>query len=214
MIVQHPASTRQFSGTDFQELMGPRVEELRREGIATLNKPGIFANVIERLPDGKVLAFLIKSLPDYQGVFCRPHGREVMFDLKVCSQSSFGLDKYRIELKGARARQLKLMYERSGYGSVCFFLLHWNGRELKTREEPAVTYAFPVMAEHPFWSAFERGEEKSIKRSHCEAYGIEVPWITIGASRIPRPDLFSAMREVANLLDSGSCWVAPRAILR
>jgi len=185
-----------LTGTGFQDLIDPRLSWLKQERAMAVDKPGVFAVPMQRFPDGSVRARLIASLPDYQGVFGTPQ-QEVVFDAKVCSQASFDLSKYRIEMRKARSRQLKFMYERASFGSACFFLIHWNRRELKTKVIPAITYAFPVRDNHPFWRMFETGSEKAIKRSHCETYAVEVPWTTMGAERTLRPDIYHASRAIA-----------------
>jgi len=119
-----------LTGTGFQDLIDPRLSWLKQERAMAVDKPGVFAVPMQRFPDGSVRARLIASLPDYQGVFGTPQ-QEVVFDAKVCSQASFDLSKYRIEMRKARSRQLKFMYERASFGSACFFLIHWNRRELK-----------------------------------------------------------------------------------
>jgi len=179
-------------------MIDPRLSSLKRDGIACFDKPGVHALPIQRFDDGTVKARLIQSLPDYQGVFGRPQ-TEVVFDAKVCSQASFNLDKYRISLRKARSRQLRHMYERSSFGSACFFLIHFNGRQLKTRSVPAVTYAFPVRENHPLWVSFESGSHKSISIKDCESYAIEVPWTLYRQERIPRPDVMLASVAVAKM---------------
>lgn len=191
-----PTCDEHLTGKDFEALIVPRLERYRMDRIGSFNRPGVHATTSQRFDDGTVRARLIQSLPDFQGVFGRPQ-REAVFDAKVCSQASFNLAKYRKESRGARQRQLQFMYERDAFGSVCFFLIHWNDRELQTRTVPAVTYAFPVSYDHPFWETFERGSEKAIKRKHCEEYAIEVPWITMGQERTLRPDLMFAIGKFA-----------------
>jgi len=57
-----------------------------------------------------------------------------------------------------KALQLRHMYDRSAFGAVCFFLIHFNSRELKKRTVDAATYAMPVHREHPYWQRFEQRE--------------------------------------------------------
>ena len=169
---------------------------------------------IERLlePLGRRASVIqVQSLPDFEGIFLQfrdvpsPRGtynerKPVIFDAKVCSQASWGLDPYREvpgQKKGARRRQLTHMYERSDFGATCFFLIHWNERELKTKYEPAETFLFPVTRQDrhvgEFWNAFEAAEVKSINREDCRNYGKLVPWTTIGRGRTLRPDWIKAL---------------------
>jgi penicillin-binding protein-related factor A (putative recombinase) len=174
-IQVRPTTETQFTGEQFQDLIMPRIAQMKRDREAAIDRPGVHATVIQRYEDGTSLARIIPSLPDFQGVYGRPQ-RETIFDVKVCGTASFPLNKYRIEERKARSRQLKHMYERASFGSVCFFLIHWNARELKKKTEPAVTYAFPIQPDHPFWVASDVGSEKSIKRSHCEAIAKSTAW--------------------------------------
>jgi penicillin-binding protein-related factor A (putative recombinase) len=194
-----PTTADKLEGGDFEHLITSRLDRLRKERLASVQKPGVFANTINRFPDGTVRARLIESFPDFQGVFGTSPAREVMFDAKVCGQASFPLSKFRAHASDAKTRQLRLMYERARFGSVCFFLLHWTPRELKTKSDDAVTHAFPVSEDHPFWIGFESGIYKSIKRVHCEEYGFEIPWTVIGTERIPKPDLMLAFHRMAGI---------------
>lgn len=192
------APSRALTGKQFEELVVYRLNQYREDGFGSFHRPGVHAVAQERFADGSVRARLIQSLPDFQGVFGRPQ-REAVFDCKVCSAASFEMSKYRMETKGAKSRQLKFMYERAAFGSLCFFLLHWNERKLKTKTDPARTYAIPVDIDHPFWRMFEEGSEKGLSRSQCEEYGITVSWITIGKERTARPDLQQLLQAVVSI---------------
>lgn len=199
IVKTQPVCESQLTGKAFEDIIVPRLATLKTQRLACIDRPGVHAITIRRFEDGTVQARLIASLPDFQGVFGRP-GREVIFDLKVCSQPAFDLSKYRIETRGARSRQLRHMLDRSQFGSVCFFLIHWNERKLKTKFEPAITYAFPVCESSDFWNGFEAGTEKSIRRTHCETHGVEVPWTTVGQERTARPDVMFAFEKLAKRL--------------
>lgn len=189
-----------LDGSEFEDRVVLCVNSLRADKKASFARPGVYANVFKRYKDGTVRAKLIRSLPDFQGVFGLPQ-REVIFDCKVCSQASLNLSKYRIDESGDRSRQLKHMFERADFGSVCFMLVHWNMRELKTKSFPAATYAMPVHRLHPFWTDFASGAEKSLQRSHCIEYGVEVEWSFEGRQKILRPILLPTINRVARTLD-------------
>lgn len=89
------------------------------------------------------------------------------------------------------------MYERARFGSLCFFLIHWNERRLKTKTVPAETYAFPVYDDHPFWQMFEAGEEKGLSRGQCEESGIQVVWEAHGREKTARPLLAQVLINFA-----------------
>lgn len=177
-----------LGGKEFEDLLIPRLKHYTATRLGSFHRPGVHAATIMRFDDGTVRARLIQSLPDFQGVFGNPQ-REAVFDCKVCSAASFNLANYRLENKGPKARQLQHMYERDAFGSVCFFLLHWNARELKTKSSPSCTYAIPVSRTLPLWQMFESGELRTLTRNQCDDFGFLIPWTTIGRERTLRPDL-------------------------
>jgi penicillin-binding protein-related factor A (putative recombinase) len=188
-FVDPPA--RKLTGREFEDIIKPRLETMRLLKQASIGRYGVQATVTQ----GGEVTHVMRSLPDYEGVFGRA-ATQVIFDAKVCSQSSFDLSQYRIESNKPKARQLKHMYERDSFHAMCFFLIHWNERSLKTRTEDAETFAFPVSRQHPFWSDFESGSEKSINRRHCIEYGVSVGWTIAGQERTARPDLWTLLQEL------------------
>ncbi len=178
----------QLTGKDFEVFVKQRCDQLRAMRLASIGRYGVQA---ARRADQWVI---LSSLPDFEGVM--NNGVQAIFDAKVCSGSSMSLKEYHRQTNGARSRQLSHMIERSAYGVRCFFLMHWNARELRTRMEPAITYAFPIHHDHRFWQEFEAGEIKSIRRFDCESYGQEIAWTLIGEKeRRYRPDVLSAVRQ-------------------
>ena len=125
----------------------------------------------------------IQSLPDFEGVI-GDRGRQFIFDCKVCSSASFSLhdDKF-------KARQLKHMLARSQRGVVCFLLIHFNRRKLKTKEVPSVTYGVPVHPDLDFWEQFDRGEVRSLTKDDCLEFGHKCLWRLNPKARTPKPDL-------------------------
>lgn len=170
-----------LTGKAFEKLLVEQHQVYRQNRQASVGRYGVQVSI---LGDDKTV--VMQSLPDFEGVDA--FGRQYIFDAKVCSQSSFGLAKYRFETRGARRRQLSHMLERSGYGVKCGFLIHWNARELKTRSEGVETFWFPVHPRMIFWKEFESGERKSINRKDCEEYGFRVNWSTKSRGTKLRPD--------------------------
>lgn len=139
----------------------------------------------------------MQSLPDFEGVL-PPNGRQFIFDAKVCSQASFDMAKFRPGQKENKARQLDHLLKRATYGAICFFLIHWNARQLKTKSEPEITWAFPVHPAHPFWERFCAGETTSINRLDCDEYAVPVPWNAPQGCRVERPDILHAVTVLAH----------------
>jgi len=120
---------------------------------------------------GPLGAIQIKSLPDFEGIMGWGDWQYI-WDCKACSQASFNLAAYRDRKK----RQLTHMIERSRFGAICGFLIHWNERKLKTKTEKEETWWFPVHHLHPFWESFFAAEVKRITRIDCMEHGKEVAW--------------------------------------
>lgn len=131
----------------------------------------------------------MQSLPDFEGVLMG--GQQFCFDAKVCSQASFPLAESTM-----KERQLKHLKKRARFGAVCFFLIHFNARQLTTKNTIARTIAFPVKPDHPFWEMYERGEVKRINEQDAELYGIRVEWNVAAGKRKLSPDIFTAIIEM------------------
>ena len=183
-----------LDGRRFEQLTQSRVDALKEQKVAHFGRYGVQCSILQTNHDGTVQAQVMSSLPDFEGVY--KGGHQAIWDCKVCSQASFPLNSYRDKVgsKGKR-RQLTHMLERASHGVVCFFLIHWNERALKTRTDAPFTCAFPVHPYHPFWSAFEMGEEKSINRTHCEMFAPTIEWSTWGREQIARPDVMMAITQ-------------------
>lgn len=180
-----------LTGKAFESII---VERLKRDRDARRWHVGRYGVQAVRLKDETMM---IQSLPDFEGAIY-PIGRQVIFDAKVCSQASFNLAKYREETRGARSRQLRHMLDRSEFGAICGFVIHWNERQLSKRRDDAATYWFPVEP-NSFWGDFLSGDVRAIRRSDCVEYGSQISWVTLGAERTARPDIYSSvMRLIAS----------------
>ena len=178
-----------LSGSDFEDILVQRHEEYRADRIASVGRYGV-----QGVKKGAEV-ILLQSLPDFEGDVSEVlywAGLHLIFDAKVVSGPSMDLTRHRRETQGSKSRQLRHMLDRASFGARCFFLIHWNYRKLKTREEPAITYRFPVEPEHPFWEAFARGEHSSLRRADCENYAEMVPWRAASQRSRPRPDYLEA----------------------
>jgi len=175
---------------EFEEVCLYRMRQHEERGEATMSRYGVQANMI----DGKWTP--VSSLPDFEGLIA---GRQFITDCKVCSQASFPLDDDKF-----KRRQLRHMLTRARFGATCFLLIHFPPRELKTRVDPAQTWAFPVYADHPLWVAFDRSETKRITRADCEEYAELVEWNTLPGGRTPRPDIVSAVLALSGKMGFAS----------
>jgi penicillin-binding protein-related factor A (putative recombinase) len=157
----------------------------------------IVERIIDRAKRSENTFRPLQSLPDFTGlvapVVAPPRGLAFDFDAKVCSAASMDLHTSHVA-----ERQLEHLRKRARFGAVAFFLIHFAERKLTKETHPAVTFAFPVSDEHPFWQAFDRGEEKRISRADCEEYAVEVTWNSLPGGRTPRPDVLGAVLALAD----------------
>lgn len=149
-------------------------------------------------PDSSAVTFQpIKSLPDFEGVL--GSGRQFMFDCKVVSGASLPLSKYDMT-RGERRRQLNHMLKRSRFNALCGFLIHFNARKTQRIDELAVTYLFPVIHDHTFWTRFDAGIKRTINREDCEQIAIRVCWPV--RNGLLMPDIGGAVTSLARVVDS------------
>lgn len=183
-----------LSGKGFESIVEHRLEQYESEKKGSFGRYGVKTN-FQRDPITKALTLMpIQSYPDFEGVV--RGGRQIIFDCKVCSQSSFNWSYYRSFTKGSKHKQLKHMLERSNYGVTCFFLIHWNERVLKTKTVEAATYAVLVRAGHPYWDAVESGDVKSLTPEDCKTTGVEIPWMKPKGKRNVVVDLSVVVKEL------------------
>lgn len=147
---------------------------------------------------GRMLWRPIPSLPDFEGLLANPM-QPFIFDCKVCSASSMDLSKLRTE----RKKQVTHMLERSRFGAVCFFAIYFKERELKTKFAPASAWAFPVHFLHPLWRQFATHAITTITRLACEEYAVPIQFTIPPRCRTPRPDIVSAVRQLASIIREG-----------
>lgn len=181
-----------MKGKEFEEITLYRLKDHEKRGDCTAGRYGVQATM-RKDEQGVPRWAPVSSLPDFEGILA-PYGRQFCFEAKVCGQASLTIDDEKF-----KARQLRHLMTRARFGGISFVLIHWSERRLKTRTDPPVTWAFPVHPDHEFWVAVDRREIKSITRPHCEEYGVLVPWNTLPGGRTPRPDILSAVLQLANL---------------
>lgn len=177
-------SQTKMKARQWEQLCLARLQQERGEGRATGGRYGV-QGVFTREGTWRP----IKSLPDFEGVL--QGGQQFIFDCKVCSVSSFQLEEKKIQ------RQLRHMLLRAEFNVICFFLIHWNERHLKTRTDPVITYAFPVHPDHPFWQSYAAGEMRVLNREDCQQYATEVEWnLASPRKRKPLPDIIGAVEDL------------------
>ena len=159
-----------MTGKEFEALIIFRAGKLEEEGVLSLGRYGVQA-VMMNGPDGKPGWQIIKSLPDFEGTI-PPNGQQIIIEAKVCSQASYPI----ASTDRKHPKQIDHMMRRARMGARCFLLIHFNPRELKTRNDPAETYAIPVHPDNYFWRMFDAAEERLISRAMAAEYGITVPW--------------------------------------
>lgn len=167
-----------LSGKKFEELVLFRARKLEKKGILTLSRYGVQASFVDKewRP--------IDSYPDFDGCIA-PHGRELIAECKVSSSNTLDFTQSK-----AKAKQIEHMILRANFGAACYLLVHFNERRLKTRTDPAATYAVPVHERHPFWGGYLRKEEKNLTRQQAELYGVPIEWnLWSPQATKPTPDI-------------------------
>jgi len=133
------------------------------------------------------------SLPDFNCCLREFGGIEAVFDAKVCSQA-------RYDLSGGTHKSFKHQYRymrlRDTFGALCFIVLHFNSRVIKTKTEPESTVLFPIM-QNEFWNAYDTGECKGVSRREAEMWGIKIAWDIPGNKKTLSPNLYAAICEYA-----------------
>lgn len=202
-----------MTGKDFENIVLQRLRDERKRGHVSAGRYGVQATTRKEVTrhvcpscrhDWSEERFMwqpLQSLPDLEGVL-PPSGRQFTFECKVCGSASFGFHDTTFS-----DRQLRHLLERDEFGAVSFLLLHFTERVLKTKSDPAATWAFPIGNEHVFWQAVDRGEIKSINRDDCEQYAVSVEWNKLPGGRTPRPDVLAAVHALARLKDHH--WMEP-----
>lgn len=175
---------------EFESICLERLVWEAKQGRGHFSRYGVKVSYLEK---GKMIA--TPSMPDIEGALS-PTGRQVIFDCKKVDSVS------RLKLEGKSTKnQIKHMLARSEVGAVCFFMVHFNERILKTRVDAAATYAFPVFAEHIFWDIWIRCGGGSIERSDFESWGVPIRWNAPGQTKKERPDILHAVDEIARIMD-------------
>jgi penicillin-binding protein-related factor A (putative recombinase) len=161
-----------MTGREFEALITFRAQRLEDQKILMLGRYGVTARMINNPETGKGEWVVIPSLPDFEGCVFGT-GRQIIIEAKVCSQSSYAIAAN----DQKHPKQIEHMLNRAEFGALCFLMIHYNARELKTKSEPAETFAVPVLDNH-FWREYQNGERRTLNRSEAEMHGIRIPWDT------------------------------------
>ncbi|MEM1225979.1 MAG: hypothetical protein AAGJ40_09780 [Planctomycetota bacterium] len=192
-----PDFTGRRAGKEFEDIVKKRMDDESDSQNVCIDRSGVKAAIRERRDDGTVVAQVMKSRVDFDGLL--PAGRAFDFDCKVCSGASFPLNQYREDIgTKSKTNQMEYLMRRSRFRSLAGFLIHWNSRELRTKTEPAETFWFPVDQRMRFWRSFMLMDVRSINRSACRTYGYEVRWNRRGRERNYRPDVLSLLLALAD----------------
>lgn len=143
-----------------------------------------------------------QSMPDFEGVF-GTHGRQFIAEAKVCAGSSVPIHVERKQKgDGIKVSQKEHLLHRAEFRAVSMVWIHWPERVLKTRTDPMATFAFPVIATHPFWVAHAAGDKLRITRDDCHDWGVEIAWNKPSErAQDESPDLMPAIEACALIID-------------
>jgi len=159
-----------LSGKDFENLILFRAHRLEEQGILTMGRYGtqvVMMNDDHGIPRWQP----IPSLPDFEGIVSGT-GQQIIIEAKVCSQASYPIH----QAGKAHPKQFSHMLKRAEFGARCYLLLHFNGREMKTKSDPSTTYAIKVHPDLPLWREHAAAERLSIGRSEADLFGTPLEW--------------------------------------
>ena len=132
----------------------------------------------------------IPSLPDFEGVL--QGGRQFIIEAKVVGNGTLALNASKV-----KPRQVRHMLERHKMGSLCFFLIHYCKRVLKTKVVSPFTVAVPIT--FPGFADFnESGAASGIDLDTAIMAGVVVPWVKSQRMKNCVPDLTSFLLNEKN----------------
>ena len=134
-----------------------------------------------------------RSLPDIEGIL--PGGRQWMFDCKVVSQSSW---IYESSDRKSQLAQKEHMMDRSKFGGIGFFLVHFPERVLDSKSWDQSTWAVPVNEHNGLWLGSHPNTSR-LHRDQMHLFAHPVEWGKFGRSRTLRPDIMQAIKDVGRL---------------
>lgn len=159
-----------LKGKELESLVLFRSSKLEEQKILTLGRYGttvVMMNDEKGVPRWQP----IPSLPDLEGVIFGT-GQQLILECKVCSQASYPI----AGTNNKHPKQLAHMLRRAEFGALCFLLIHFNPRDLKTKSDPAMTIAIPVRREDFLWRMHLANEVRTLSRDEARNYGTEIPW--------------------------------------
>ncbi|WP_417744730.1 hypothetical protein [Rosistilla oblonga] len=139
----------------------------------------------------------IRSKPDFEVDWSE--GTRAIFDAKVCSGASLDISRP-TEKTATIVKQIDFMLRRSAVGVPCFFLVHFNARVVRGKQEEAFTYAIPVHEGMAVWREWRSGERTKINRPTASSVGVQVAWDVPHGSRTLSPNLLAAARAVKQVI--------------
>lgn len=159
-----------LTGKQFEELVLFRARKMNRDRVWSFGRYGVQFSHRRHEVTKKVIMQPLKSLPDFEGALY-PTGRQIIVEAKTCSVSSYRLDRQARKSE----RQLKHLMDRSAVGVLCWLLIHFNGRSLKTKTDNPFTVAIQVHSESDvIVDNLSRGG--SISRDEAYAEGLLIEW--------------------------------------
>jgi len=189
----------QIKGTEFEADLAAAADRAEKLGILTMDRYGVTLSVQAGVTLG------ISSKPDFEGVLHT--GRQFIFEAKVCSGSSFPMNKDKI-----KPRQVSHMLTRSRFNVPCFLVIHFTARYMAKSIHPAFTVAIPVSDADPRWQRFVDAHavakrlnaavapQGSVSREEALAIGRIVPWTIPKGCRKPLPDILSFLQPQSDNL--------------
>ena len=194
-------------GKDLEDAVQARCKSLEKDGVCVIRKAGRKAvpTGMETAAEAKARASVSGGSPrpqlrwtaqaadvDFTGT--GPGGVSVRFDCKTVSGSSFSINDDHFG-----AGQKSELLSHASVGAVCFLLIHYNARTIKSRSFLPLTVAVPVHPGHLFWQGVAVGKTSSLNLETAFRIGVVIRWVIYGRERTYRPDVLTAVESIRQL---------------
>lgn len=179
-----------LSGKEFEELILYRGRQMNDAGAWHLVRYGVQVSQMKDPDTGAFRLQPIASLPDFEACIA-PRGRQIVFEAKVCTQPSYAIKAE----NDRKERQLRHLLQRAKCGALCFLVIHFNERVMKTKHDEPFTAAIRIEPDSEFLMDVLAGGTKMLTRTDAMLNGVLIPWNTFGQrGRKQTPDLSVLIR--------------------
>lgn len=169
-LQESPGVPWHLTGKQLEELILFRARKMNDDRVWSFGRYGVQASMTRDPKTARMKMQPIKSLPDFEGVI-PPTGQQIIIEAKVSSGPSFRMDSQQHKAE----RQLRHMLNRSEMGALCWLVIHFNGRKLKTKTDHPFTVAMAVCPECE-WLQDTLLAGEVLSRDRASLNGVVLEW--------------------------------------